>query len=401
MPENSAAKTLFIIYLGVGLCVLASFAVLFLQLKPGSEKLPFYEDFSVFYEASALMHSGKAATVYRQSEQDLQAVMAGGTAHYFSNSFVNPPAFLPFIYPLATLAKPLALAIWTVLGLAAWMGVFLLPAVRRQFAPLLSQRWFSRGFPLFVLCAPYSYYPVEFGQADLFTGALLVAALCLRRDKPFASGAALGLLLIKPHLALALPVLLLAERNFKALLAASVTALLLCVASSACFGLNLWADWLHQLAPYKESLVKDTLGQSHALTSFYQALRAIGLTPQAALGIHTAIAVALIVLAVAITRRVQDFALRTALWLVLALMISPYLLVYNLCALLLAAFILASRALEKPSFAALGFAIIFAALPMLPAWIGLPAYVVAFALLSGFGYLLYTGGHDRPSITPA
>ena len=79
------------------------------------------------------------------------------------------------------------------------------------------------------------------------TAALAGFALLWLDRRPLAAGILIGLLAIKPHLALLFPLALVAEGRWRSIAAAAATVLALVAASLAAFGWAEWAAFLHHL----------------------------------------------------------------------------------------------------------------------------------------------------------
>ncbi|MEJ0045167.1 MAG: glycosyltransferase family 87 protein [Rhodospirillales bacterium] len=162
----------------------------------GAEPAPFTggHGFPAVLHAGRLARAGLAVDAYRlevltKAEQEA-AVVQGGS--------------LPFLYP-----PPILLLCAAVAGLPfaiAWLAfeaaglVPLVLALRR----LLPQRWAL--LPL--LTAPAVLMNLGSGQTGFYTAASFAWAAVLLDRRPALAGAALGVLVAKPHLAVLVPVAL-------------------------------------------------------------------------------------------------------------------------------------------------------------------------------------------------
>jgi hypothetical protein len=105
------------------------------------------------------------------------------------------------------------------------------------------------------------------GQTTFLVGAAILWSLALMRDRPVLSGVLMGVAAaIKPQSAILAPVAFIADRNWKALIAAGCTWLLLACASLA-FGPRLWLDWFDDLAVFPEILTHFELDHRGATPS--------------------------------------------------------------------------------------------------------------------------------------
>ncbi|MDX2205665.1 MAG: glycosyltransferase family 87 protein [Hyphomicrobiaceae bacterium] len=245
-----------------------------------------------------------------------------------------PPSNFFIAVPLAVLPYGLALAVWTVAGLAAilWATRLGLAAEARRHATLL------------VLLAPATLTSVLCGQNGFFTGALVAGALLLLDRRPIAAGVLAGLLSLKPHLALVLMPALLALGAWRTILAAGATALVLALASVAAFGWGPWQAFLEATVPNQGAMLKAFSGFfTMMLVSPYAMLRHWGLAHGLAMGLQAIIAVAAIALVMVSVRRTQDASLRLGLVAAGTFVASPYALTYDLPVLAVALARLAAR----------------------------------------------------------
>ncbi len=130
------------------------------------------------------------------------------------NPYVSPP-FMSLVYaPLATLPYGVALALWTVIS--AGLIVVSLRLLWPMVPNLHGLR--EHGLLMHVLCAPPALYLFLGGQDSAVSLALLAGGLSLfRSGKPMTAGALLGFGVLKPQLIAVIPILLIAQRRWRAL----------------------------------------------------------------------------------------------------------------------------------------------------------------------------------------
>jgi hypothetical protein len=168
-------------------------------------------DFVSFWSAGRLALQGDPAAAYDIAiHRGVELAAAPGTGLM---PFPYPPPFLLVVTVFALPSFPFAYALWDVVtgALYAFAG--------RRIAPLA-----------YVLANPPVLVAAMIGQSSLLTSAILIAGLSAVGSAPFVAGAILGLLIIKPQLALMLPVAMLAGRQWRVIAGAvlsSSTALLL------------------------------------------------------------------------------------------------------------------------------------------------------------------------------
>ena len=161
----------------------------------------------------------------------------------------------------------------------------------------------------------------------MFAGLQKLAA------KPWRGGAILGLLIIKPHLALVLPVAVVAARAWEAIPAALGTMALLLLLSFLAFGAEAYAQFFELSAKYGTYL-KDGAWNWNEIASFYALCRWADFPVAIAWAAHIAIALAAAT-AVWLAWR-QDWDGKIALTSAAALLMSPYLFTYDAVLLTLA-----------------------------------------------------------------
>ena len=124
---------------------------------------------------------------------------------------------------------------------------------------------------IMALLAPAVWINAAFGQNGALTAALLLGGLALLPSRPILAGALLGLLAIKPHLAILAPVAVLASRNWHAFFAAAATSLGLTLLTGLVFGFAVWGDFLSVTMPLISGIMEAPYPQSyhsHAVTAF-------------------------------------------------------------------------------------------------------------------------------------
>lgn len=175
-------------------------------------------DFLAFWGAGHAVIGGDPAAAY---DLALQERVQTGTGSEGWFAFVNPPPFLLAVTPFGALPFPVAWIAWVAItwSLWAWAGI----------------RAFPRLWPL-VIAYPGALIAAGHAQTGLLTGALLVLAAHELGKRQAISGAAIGALVIKPHLAVLTPFWFGAAGKWSAFTVAGVTATALVAISWAAFG---------------------------------------------------------------------------------------------------------------------------------------------------------------------
>lgn len=179
-------------------------------LPPGS-------DYVTFWGASYLALHGHVADVYDYhlllTAQRVEIPGLEATLAWF-----YPPTFLLVVLPLSLMPYLVSLGTFLVTTVAAFLAA-LARAIRRWDAV-----WLVAAFPGLWIC-------LAAGQNGFLTAALAAGALLLLDRRPVPAGVLIGLLVIKPHLAILFPLVLIAHRSWRAFVAAGTTAV-------AAFGLS-------------------------------------------------------------------------------------------------------------------------------------------------------------------
>ena len=285
-------------------------------------------DFLAFWGAAKLTVAGTPQLAY-----DLAAETATQAATGIRNmvAYVNPPPFLLAIAPLGLLPYAVAWVVWSLAGWAVWL------LVARRILPQAT---------LAIAAFPGAYLAASHAQNGFLTGALLIGGVLALRRSQVLSGALFGALIIKPHLALLVPLWLLAGRKWTALAAGAVSAISLSLLSLAVVGMKTFRAWPDSFA-VSAAIMRDSDAVFwQRMGSVYSAVRLIGGNEAAliAQGIVTLGCAALVVLA---WRRTRDPEATGALMLAAIALGSPYLFAYDLAFLALPVFWLVREGLAR------------------------------------------------------
>ncbi|WP_230459750.1 glycosyltransferase family 87 protein [Burkholderia ubonensis] len=167
-------------------------------------------DFSVFWTASYLMLHGSPAQAYDFSAfSRLSAARFDTLRHGAFAPWLYPPTYLLLVTPLALLpfavGYPLFVALGVgVLGCAAW-----------RVAGLGAVAGASRAGALALVAAPCVFVTAMFGQNAFLTAACAALAVCWADRRPAWAGLCIGLLSVKPQMALLFPFVLVAARAWR------------------------------------------------------------------------------------------------------------------------------------------------------------------------------------------
>ena len=271
-------------------------------------------DFYVFWAAAKLALQGTPLDAFSVSRiEEIAAISGGGWMPW-----AYPPGFMTLVTPFGTL--PFALA---------W-GLFVLTSM---LALLLATRPFTEGRPqvtLAIALAPAMLPCLLVGQTSVLWLAGLMAALAsLAAGRPILAGVFIGLLTLKPQLGLLIPIALLAAGQWRTILAATVTTLILAALPTALYGIAYWSEMLTMMAQHGEA-VRNSVAELPLMISAYSALTGLGLAEPTALAAQWALS-ATCALAVFLVWRKPNtsFDLKAATLLSAIPLASPYLWHYE------------------------------------------------------------------------
>lgn len=253
-------------------------------------------------------------------------------AGYPGQVWSYPPSVMLVAAPFGQLPYLPALLMWTLIG----------PLV---FTAALLGLTRDRRLILAALLCPAAVFGLISGQVFYLCAALILTVLRLRHARPVAAGALLGLLTIKPQLGLFFPLLLIAERNWRAIAAAALVSGVIVLLTSLFWGAATWTAYFDLGMPTQSRVLSDpdVLGAPFMPTIFMN-LRTVGvLVPLA----YAAQAIAALAAALAILWAFSRPRLNqrdgAALFLAAAVAGTPYLLSYDTLALATAVMLASPR----------------------------------------------------------
>lgn len=228
-----------------------------------------------------------------------------------------PPTFLLAVLPLGLMPYIAAFAAFSAGGVALWA------ALVRRIAP-------APRFWIVAAAMPAGLINFFHGQNGFITAALAGFALLLLETQPIAAGVLIGLLAIKPHLAILFPVALIASRNWRTFAAAAVTSVVFTAVSIAAFGWPTVTAFIHDM-PSAGMLIDEGILPWGMMPSPYVFALGLGLPKLLAMVLQAIVAAGAVY---AVWRVWRDpharFAARAATLLTAALLMSPYVFYYDM-----------------------------------------------------------------------
>jgi glycosyl transferase family 87 len=274
-------------------------------------------DFAAFYAISrALLDGAPAASLYSPAAlNELVRPFTNGSEYVW---LYPPIAFAPY-WPVGLLPYLAALAAWNCVGLAAYLAAV----------------W--RVVPGLRALAVASIFPAVFVATMHGHNGLLIAAsfgfgLVLLPTRPVAAGLLLGLVSIKPHLAVLVPVALLVGRQWRAIAAAGASALSLTAIVIIAFGVEPWRAFIRSTVLARALL--ETGGVPYSkISSSFSSIRLVGGTVGLAYALQGAVAIAAAAAVVWLWSTKSRYELRAAGLICASLIATPYVYDYDLVVL--------------------------------------------------------------------
>ena len=281
------------------------------------EGKPVGYDFIAFWSAARLAVEGRAAAAF-----DWYAIQA---AHHLAVPGIGekiflwhyPPTYLLMILPLGLM--PYIAALLAFLGGTALLWA----ALARR---LLSDR---RAW-IVAAALPAGLVNLMHGQNGFLTAGIAGFALLALDRRPLVAGLLIGLLAIKPHLAVLFPLALAAEGRWRTFAAAALTTLGFTAASVAAFGWPFVEAFLRDL-PIVQQVIDSGLLPWGMMPSPYVFALSLGVPAGAAMSLQAIVAVAAAACVwIAWRAPAAPFEAKAAVLMVAALLVSPYVFYYDL-----------------------------------------------------------------------
>lgn len=301
-------KIILSLYVVIGLCAIGYW------MHRVSTSRFIISDLTVFWLAAHFSLEGHAASAYLP-EQLYQAMSQVAPEIQNGYGWFYPPTFFLLITPLGLLPYWAAYASFMALSLLAYVSVL------RQIIRGKMAMWCLAAFPGI-------WINFLTGQNGLLTAALAGAGLLTLKRHPVLAGVLIGMLAIKPHLALLFPVALLAIGAWRTLLTAGFTAVAFMVASTTLLGTDTLDAWMKSLTLARTIMERG--GTAPLMPTVFSMMRLWHAPLVWAYGAHALLAVVATVTVWTAWRSSVPFALKGAALMTATLLVSPYLMEYDL-----------------------------------------------------------------------
>lgn len=230
--------------------------------KVDSAQRPVAPDFRAFYSAAHFLHQDEPNKAYDyDAEDELSRALFGPETNLLPWRY--PPPTLLMVRPLGGFNYAHACLIWMVVG----VGLLLLATfVVTRRADLL----------LWVVISPSVAFTVFTGQIGLYLTALLLLALGMIERAPRVAGVCLGALILKPHMAVLVPVLLWAHKDRQLFVWTVVSTGTLAALSVTFYGVDPWRLFVAELGRYGHAMLDQQNPQWDRIPSVYILVRELG-----------------------------------------------------------------------------------------------------------------------------
>jgi len=278
---------------------------------------PFGYDFMGFWSAARLALAGRPEAAFDWNAISAVQHAAVPQAPGLFFAWFHPPTFLLVVLPFGLLPYPAAVAVF-MLGTAALWAVLV-----RGVLP-------DRRTWIVAAATPAALISLLIGQDAFLTASLATFALIWLDRRPIAAGVLIGLLAVKPHLAVLFPLVLVAEARWRTFSAAAVTVVAFVAASIAAFGWPLLAMFVDNLPVIQHLADTGSAPLSKMPTALAFAL-SLGAPVAVAAGLQAAVALFAAGCVWRVwRRRTAPFEAKAATFLAGSLLVSPYLFYYDL-----------------------------------------------------------------------
>lgn len=274
-------------------------------------------DFDAFHIAGTLAGRGDVANAYNVNMMlQAQAEITGSRSVM---PWTYPPPFTLFVALLADLPIGIAFALF----ILATFGFYL--AVLHRIAGV----WLPG---VMILLMPIILLNLRIGQNGFLVAGLIGAFLLAWQERKSIAGLPLGLMIIKPHLAVGAGLLALFGKRWDVVIIAALVALLASALATFAYGFAVWGYFLGAVKEVSTFLANGYYPMFR-MGSVYAALLSLGLPSAWAMAGHVAGALVAVGLLVWVSLAKFEFRYRAALICALSVFISPYNYDYDLAIL--------------------------------------------------------------------
>ncbi len=332
-------------------------------------------DFVNVWSAGRLVLDGHPALAYDWDIQKEVQVAVLGQSYPGNFAWHYPPPFLFVAALLAHFPYGVAFLGWAAVSFVPYLAV-MRAIVGRSFGLLLA------------VAFPVVFTNTLVGQNGFLTASLIGGTLVAMPRWPTLAGICLGLLSYKPQYGLLFPLVLIAASQWRVFFTAGIVAALLAAVSWLAFGTESWQAFVHWLPMFNQAFLVEgrapwgKLQSIFGLTRYFGGAETFAWTLQWIMTVTVAVLLALVWRSRAVRYELKAAALATG-----ALLVTPYLFLYDEMVLAIAVAFLVRVGLddgfERHELPALGLvAVLLIIFSLLGAPTGFGATLVVTALVA-------------------
>ena len=281
-----------------------------------------FVDYIALWGAGRLALQGRPAAAYDwQAHADAMSEGLGRQAQKFP--FPYPPTFLALMAPIAALPYLQSLLVWCLGTLALYL--FTLGSIVGRWEGAV---WLGA---MIVTLAN-----IVAGQNGFLTAALVGGGLLLLPQRPVLAGVLIGLLSYKPHLGLLIPIALAAGGHWRAFASAAATVIVTALAATDMFGIEPWYAFVDNLGRFGAEVAAERFMVTGKLQSAYGFLATLGAPKGVAMAAQAALTLSLVGLTALVWRSATPYPVKAAFLATAAVLVSPYVFIYDLTLLAIA-----------------------------------------------------------------
>jgi len=299
----------------IGFCVLTLVAQTLWFSLPHQDPSPrTFADFDAFYLAAHMVWRGEIQQAYDSSMFTRAQEAFFGAPRFLPWAY--PPQFNLLVAPLAFLPYGAAYGLFTGTTMAAYL--------------LTLKRLAGKGFAVILLAtSPAILVTILCGQNGFVTGTLIGLTCLALQGRHAVAGLPLGLMVMKPHLAIAHAIYMLMARRWAAIVVSAMTVAATFIATTMLLGMDIWMAFVAGADEARSFLEAGTY-PLFRMVSVYSALRSFGFSATTALIGQAAVAFS--ILAIICLAALRRLPVRQSLGLaaIASLLISPYAYDYDL-----------------------------------------------------------------------
>jgi Glycosyltransferase family 87 len=328
-------------------------------------------DFVNVWSAGKLVLDGHPAQAYDWDIQKQVQIAVLGQSYQGNFAWHYPPPFLFVASLLAHFPYAVAYIGWAAVSLVPYLAV-MRGIVGRPFGLLLA------------LAFPVVLTNTLVGQNGFLTASLIGGTLYLMPARPVLSGICLGLLSYKPQYGLLFPLVLIAASQWTVFFTAGAVAIAMALASWLAFGTESWQAFFHWMPMFSQAFLTEGRAPWGKMQSIFALVRYLGGTEPLAWVFQWIMSGAVAVLLALMWRGRVSYPLKAAALATGALLITPYLFLYDMMVLAIPIGFLVriglSRGFRHYELPALG---LVAALLMFYPLVGAPTGFAATLIVTG------------------